>query len=212
MLRLDWRTPDSWATAVLADPLALLSDHAHCELKAASAVQSLIVTYPDRQALVQKLGPMAVEEMQHFNQVVEVVAGRGHSLRAARPSPYAEGLGKAARQGRQHLMLDRLLVAGLIEERSYERFELLAEHAEDGELKHLYRDLMVSEARHRRLFALVARNYYSRAEIEKREGELRAAEAAVIRALPFEVRMHSGPVPLPVDDDSNSHAGVGECA
>lgn len=198
----------SWATAVLADPLALLSDHAHCELKAASAVQSLIVTYPDRLALVQQLGPMAVEEMEHFNQVVEVVAGRGQTLRAARPSPYAEGLGKAARQGRKDLMLDRLLVAGLIEERSFERFELLAEHATDGELKDLYRGLMASEARHRRLFALVARNYYSRAEVERREKELRAAESEVIRALPFEVRMHSGPVPAPVPDDPNSLAEV----
>ena len=212
MLRLDWRTPDSWAAAVLADPIALLSDHAHCELKAASAVQSLIVTYPDRQALVMQLGPMAVEEMQHFNQVVEVVAGRGQALRAARPSPYAEGLGKAARQGRKDLMLDRLLVAGLIEERSFERFELLAEHAEDGELKHLYRDLMISEARHRSLFALVARNYYSRAEVERREQELRAAEAAVIRVLPFEIRMHSGPAPAPVHDDSDPIAEVEECA
>jgi tRNA-(ms[2]io[6]A)-hydroxylase len=197
---------------VLSDPLALLSDHAHCELKAASAVQSLIVTYPDRRALVQELGPMAVEEMQHFNQVVDVLAGRGHTLRAARPSPYAEGLGKAARQGRKDLMLDRLLVAGLIEERSFERFELLAEHATDGELKNLYRGLMVSEARHRRLFALVAREYYPRADIETREQELRAAEAQVIRALPFEVRMHSGPVPASAAGDPSSLTEVEEPA
>jgi tRNA-(ms[2]io[6]A)-hydroxylase len=197
---------------VLSDPLALLSDHAHCELKAASAVQSLIVTYPDRRALVQELGPMAVEEMQHFNQVVDVLAGRGHTLRAARPSPYAEGLGKAARQGRKDLMLDRLLVAGLIEERSFERFELLAEHATDGELKNLYRGLMVSEARHRRLFALVAREYYPRADIETREQELRAAEAQVIRALPFEVRMHSGPVQASAAGDPSSLTEVEEPA
>ncbi|HIF40612.1 MAG TPA: tRNA-(ms[2]io[6]A)-hydroxylase [Planctomycetes bacterium] len=212
MLRLDWRTPASWVEAVLSDPLALLSDHAHCELKAASAVQSLIVTYPDRQALVHELGPMAVEEMQHFNQVVAVLAGRGHTLRAARPSPYAEGLGKAARQGRKELMLDRLLVAGLIEERSFERFELLAEHSADGELKDLYSGLLVSEARHRRLFSQVARDYYPRADIETREQELRAAEAQVIRALPFEVRMHSGPVPASAAGDPSSLAEVEEPA
>jgi tRNA-(ms[2]io[6]A)-hydroxylase len=212
VLRLDWKTPASWADAVLSDPLALLSDHAHCELKAASAIQSLIVTYPDRLALVQELGPVAVEEMQHFNQVVGVLVGRGHTLRAARPSPYAEGLGKAARQGRKDLMLDRLLVAGLIEERSFERFELLAEHTTDGELEDLYRGLMVSEARHRRLFAQVAGNYYSRAEIETREQELRAAEAQVIRVLPFDVRMHSGPVPVPADGDRSSLVGIEEPA
>jgi tRNA-(ms[2]io[6]A)-hydroxylase len=109
-------------------------------------------------------------------------------------------------------MLDRLLVAGLIEERSFERFELLAEHATDGELKNLYRGLMVSEARHRRLFALVAREYYPRADIETREQELRAAEAQVIRALPFEVRMHSGPVQASAAGDPSSLTEVEEPA
>ena len=71
---------------------------------------------------------------------------------------------------------------------------------------------MVSEARHRRLFAQVAGNYYSRAEIETREQELRAAEAQVIRVLPFDVRMHSGPVPVPADGDRSSLVGIEEPA
>ena len=210
MLLLDWKTPAAWAAAVLAEPMALLSDHAHCELKAASAIQSLIVTYPDRLALVQALGPVAVEEMQHFNRVLSVLVGRGEGLRAARPSPYAQGLGEAARRGRQDLMLDRLLVAGLIEERSFERFGLLAEHSSDGDLRTLYSELMVAEDPHRRLYAQVAGEYYPLADIEQREQELRKAEAEVIRALPFAVRMHSGPAPAPARDEQAPLAAAEE--
>ncbi len=201
-------TPIEWVAAVMADPIALLSDHAHCELKAASAIQSMIVTYPDRLALVQQLGPVAVEELQHFNRVHGVLVKRGEPLRASRPSPYADGLGKAARQGRQDLMLDRLLLAGLIEERSFERFGLLAEHCGEAELCKLYRELMLAEEHHRRLFVEIAKEYYPSAQVDKREQQLRAAEATVMRSLPCEARMHSGPAPLNALQGS-SLAGTG---
>ena len=39
---LAWATPPEWVAAVATDTLSLLSDHAHCELKAASSAQALI--------------------------------------------------------------------------------------------------------------------------------------------------------------------------
>ncbi len=44
--------------------------------------------------------------------------------------------------------MDRLLIAGLIEARSCERFDLLRQHVQDKELAEFYGSLFESEARH----------------------------------------------------------------
>ena len=49
---LGWTTPAAWARAALAEPLALLSDHAHCELGAAAAAQRWILRRPGDAELV----------------------------------------------------------------------------------------------------------------------------------------------------------------
>lgn len=45
--RLRWRTPPGWAASVLADELALLSDHAHLEHAAAANALALVRRWPD---------------------------------------------------------------------------------------------------------------------------------------------------------------------
>lgn len=193
MFGLDWQTPPEWVAVVEREPLALLSDHAHCELKAASSAQSLLLRNPGRREVVERLGAMAEEELEHFNRVVAILHARGGELAWQDANPYAEGLHRAAAGTRRSTLLDKLLLARLIEARSLERFHLLAEHVRDPELAELYRDLLRSEAGHRALFGQLARAFFPETEVEAREAELRALEAAVIRALPCSPRVHSGP-------------------
>ena len=193
MFRLDWLTPPEWVSAVAQDPLALLSDHAHCEMKAASSVQSLIVRNPDRVELVRTLVDMAGEELTHFSEVCEVLFARGGALQPTDAGPYAEGLISASTSSRRDRLLDRLLIAQLIEARSLERFHLLAELLADRSLAELYRGLMASEAGHQALFHRLALLYFPEAQVNEREAELRQIEAQIISALPCEPRMHSGP-------------------
>ena len=56
-LPLRYRTPDAWARAALAHPLALLNDHAHLEKKAAGNALELLNRWPAlfEEALVEKL-------------------------------------------------------------------------------------------------------------------------------------------------------------
>ena len=65
---LKWATPAEWVEAVATDTLALLSDHAHCELKAAASAQSLIVKNTQRPELVRRLLSIAHEELDHFGR------------------------------------------------------------------------------------------------------------------------------------------------
>lgn len=195
MFGLAWRTPPQWVAAVERAPLAFLSDHAHCELRAAAAAQSLLLRNPVRREVVERLGAMASEELSHFNRVVALLFARGGTLSWPEPSPYAEALHSrsGATRGAGPALLDRLLVARLIEARSLERFHLLAEGLADAELAALYADLLRSEAGHRALFGQLARMLFPAADVERRERELVALEAEIIATLPCVPRVHSGP-------------------
>ena len=192
---LAWSTPPEWVRSIERSPLALLSDHAHCELRAASAAQSLLLRNPARREVVERLGAMASEELAHFNRVVALLYAHGGALAWPEPSPYAEALHSrsGATRGAGPALLDRLLVARLIEARSLERFHLLAEGLVDRELAALYADLLRSEAGHRALFGQLARLLFPAAEVERRERELVALESEIIASLPCVPRVHSGP-------------------
>jgi tRNA-(ms[2]io[6]A)-hydroxylase len=180
---------------VLARPLALLADHAQCELGAAAAGQALIARYPDRPELVERMSALAIEELRHFRRVHRLLRERGGTLPTPSPNPYAEGLLRSAR-GSENPLLDRLLVAALIERRSLERFELLADAAEDPELASLFAELGPSEAGHGRLFLELAREVASEPAVHGRLQHWTLLEARLIQGLAFGFRIHSGPPTL----------------
>lgn len=190
--RLGWATPASWATAALADPLRLLDDHAHCELGAAAAAQAMLMHNPHRSTLVDRMGALVIEETRHFRQVHGILVERGGRLSHPRKNAYVEGLRAWIRRGHEEVLLDRLLVAGAIELRSLERFELLAEHATDPELAALYGELGPSERGHAMLFAELAGDLFGD-RAQARGAELQAHEAVVARTAPPGPRVHAGP-------------------
>jgi len=193
---LKWATPSEWVKAVATDTLALLSDHAHCELKAAASAQSLIAKNTQRPELVKELLSIAHEELQHFGRVVGVIESRGGSLSPVSGNRYAGELLRRGVSGRSSHLLDRLLVAALIEARSLERFRLLADHLVDSELSSLYSELLTSEANHRAFFIDAARSHFEEGVVEEELERFAAVEAEVIQGLPFDHLVHSGPPPL----------------
>jgi tRNA-(ms[2]io[6]A)-hydroxylase len=190
---LQWATPAEWVDAIATDTLALLSDHAHCELKAAASAQSLIVKNTQRPELIKELLSIAHEELQHFGRVVALIEARGGTLAPVSGNRYAGELLRRGVSGQSPHLLDRLIVAALIEARSLERFRLLADHLQDEELSALYADLLSSEASHRAFFLDAARKHFSEEEVSSELERFAAIEAEVIRALPFDHLVHSGP-------------------
>ena len=184
-------TPAAWVEQVERDPLALLSDHAHCELKAAASGQALVGKNPDFPRLVDEVSAVVVEEMEHFQLVVAELRRRGGELGPQVPNHYADRLHAASGPGRTSILLDRLLVAHLIEGRSLERFQLLAEHLADRELAALYAGLVASEGRHRALFLSLARERFGD-DADARLAHLAAAEARILADLPASPTMHGG--------------------
>jgi tRNA-(ms[2]io[6]A)-hydroxylase len=193
-LRLAWETPAAWADVALEDPLALLSDHAHCELGAAASAQKLIARNSGRRLLVERCAALAVEELGHFRRVHALLRAQGGTLAPPIPNPYVAGLRRAAETSRAPgapPLVDALLVAALIERRSLERFELLAAAAPEP-LAELWRELGPSEAGHAHLFVALAEGVAGEEAARARLDALARQEGALVAALPGGSRIHSG--------------------
>ena len=193
MLHLASTTDPAWTRRALENIDAILLDHAHCEKKAASTALSLIFRYPERSPLMLPLSRLAREELAHFEEVVAVLRRRGLEFDRQRPSPYAAELMTIVRKGEPLRLLDTLLCCAMIEARSCERMQLLADELADAELARLYRGLLASEARHFNTYVDLARalELVPEAALRQRLAEVAGHEAAVIARAPAEPRMHN---------------------
>jgi tRNA-(ms[2]io[6]A)-hydroxylase len=183
MLGLVVATDDRWIDAALADTDALLVDHAHCEMKAASNAMSLAVRYGERSSLVAAMIALAEEELVHFRRVHDMIVARGRTLGVPPVDTYAAELRKAAHGPRGTSLVDRLLVGALIEARSCERFSILAKRA-PAPLDAFYEELLASEAGHYRTFV----------DLAVAEGERDGLDAAAVRARLRELAEREGEI------------------
>ena len=155
-----WRekVPADWLPKVLNNLPAVLIDHAHLERKAASTA----LTLEKYQLLYSRLGDLtaiALEELQHFQLVLDLLNRRGIPFAPAHHSAWISGLMSAMRRGRTGQVIDHLICCSLIEGRSCEKFQFLAKALEavDPELATFYGGLVESEGNHYATYLLMAR-------------------------------------------------------
>ena len=189
-LDLKVKTAPQWIDLALANLPLVLLDHANCEKKAAATALSLVSAYPHLPELVRRCTRLALEELRHFEQVYALIQARGLTLTRDKGDPYAKALVKAARDPEQDRLVDRLLIAGIIEARSHERLDLLSNGLEDPELVKFYRALATAEAGHARLFVGLAERFAKSEDVASRLDELLTIEAEIMESLPVEARIH----------------------
>ena len=181
MFRLKLPTDPRWANIAEGNLEEILTDHAWCEIKAASNAMMLINLLPEFTEITTELTSIAKEELDHFEQVHEIIKARGWVLGRERKDSYVNDLFKFMKPGnRKHLIVERMLFAAMIEARSCERFKVLSENIQDEELSKFYWDLMESEAGHYTTFITYARKYGQGIDVEKRWREWLEFEASVI--------------------------------
>jgi tRNA 2-(methylsulfanyl)-N6-isopentenyladenosine37 hydroxylase len=191
MLHLQSETDARWLKQVDSDLEAILIDHAHCEHKAAATAMSLLGSYICDRELTDEMTNIIAEELEHFEMVLDLMSRRGIAFRLQQPGTYGRSLNALVRPNEPERAVDRLLIAGLIEARSCERFKLLAEHVEDAELSAFYHSLFESEARHHSTYTRLARKYQP-IEVVNQRLEQRATQEAEIIAIGCQLpRMHS---------------------
>ena len=183
MLGLKLLTDPRWATIAESNLEEILTDHAWCEQKAAANALYLITNNSEHIEFIQKMAEIAIEEMEHFNMVVEIIKQRGYTLGREKKDDYVSQLMKFAQKNcsRNTAFIDRLLFAAMIEARSCERFKVLYQNINDKELAKFYYDLMVSEATHYTTFLNFARKYTIDVDIDKRWAEWLEFEGEIIQ-------------------------------
>jgi tRNA-(ms[2]io[6]A)-hydroxylase len=186
-------TPPGWTAVVAREVDLVLSDHAHCELKAASTALRLLGRSARDRELTQDLCALAREEMRHFERVHELVLARGRELSPPGPDRYVKALRARAQRGLAQglALLDQLVICAFVEARSCERFRLLAVAPEiEPALRAFYRELALAEARHHELFLRHAARLSGEAAAAERVRQVAAIEAELVRELPLLPRIH----------------------
>ena len=182
MLGLKLATDPRWVNIVESNIEEILTDHAWCEQKAASNAIYIIINNSEKEELVTEMTRIALEEMEHFQMVHNVIKEKGLVLGRERKDNYVNDLAKFAKKdgSRNDALVERLLFAAMIEARSCERFRVLSQNIKDPTLATFYHDLMVSEAGHYTTFLKFARQYTEKVDVEKRWQEWIDYESSII--------------------------------
>lgn len=193
ILGLQLPTDPRWVNLAGISLEEVLTDHAYCEQKAATACISIIQRFSDKADLVAALAPIVTEEWGHFRLVLAELAKRGLKLGRQRKDEYVNALLQYCQKGgaEEGRFLDQLLLMALIEARSCERFKRLSEGLEDDYLRRFYRRFMESEAGHYTLFIELAETYIDKEKVRSRWKEWLEYEKEIIQQLELRGdRMH----------------------
>ncbi len=183
MLGLKSDTDKSWVIIAENNLQQLLTDHAFAEQKAAASAVSIIINYSEETEMVQAMSDIAIEEMEHFKMVHEIMVSRNMVLGMDRKSDYAKHLIRyfPKTKDRNESLVNRLLISAIIEARSCERFSVLSKNMADKELAKFFGDLLVSEAGHYTLFLGFARKYQDRKIVDQKWEDFLSYEAEYIK-------------------------------
>lgn len=190
-LDLEYQTPPEWAVQALDDFDAFLQDHADCERKASSMAMSFVAKCPDKVEIIPELIDTALEELEHFQMVYRLMEQRGVKLAAQMPKDtYIHQLMALCRSGVDERLMDRMLLASIIECRGAERFKLIADAAAEPEVKTFYKKLWTSEAKHGHIFVKFALNYWPKEAVYDRLEALNKAEGEICAKLAWRPALH----------------------
>lgn len=182
MLGLKLPTDPRWVDIVEKNIEEILTDHAYCEQKAATNAITVIVKFPDYPDVIEAMGELVKEEMEHFQMVHRELLKRGFKLGRERKDEYIHDLLAFMKKGgsKEQQFVEKMLFGAMIEARSCERFRLLSENISDPELRVFYRELMESEARHYIMFLNFARKHAVNIDVDKRWQDFLSYEASLM--------------------------------
>jgi tRNA 2-(methylsulfanyl)-N6-isopentenyladenosine37 hydroxylase len=188
---LSYHTPKEWGDYVWKDFNSFLQDHADCERKASAMAMSFVAKCPDKILIIPELIETALEELEHFKLVYQLMEKRGVQLVSSMPKDfYIESLIGLCRSSPMERLLDRMMLASIIECRGAERFKLVADSALDEEIKRFYKMLWTSEAKHGNIFVKLAFNYWSERVVMDRLVYLNNKEGEICEKLPWRYALH----------------------
>lgn len=132
------------------------------------------------------------EELHHFDQVFSIIETNQIELQPTTAARYAAGMLRHIRGSEKGGLVDKLIIGGIIEARSCERFAALVPHLPES-IARFYVSLLRSEARHFEDYLTLAQMVAGE-DIEVRTQEFLQIERELIESPDKVLRFHSGPV------------------
>ena len=180
-----------WIDLVMENFDEFLIEHADGERKVAANSMGLVAKYPDKKEIIPLLVENAIEELEHFNMVYEIMKERGIPLRHSIPKDeYAVALIKKAHSGRVQRFLDRLLIVSISETRGMERFQAIENALTDPKLKSIYKKIRTDEAKHGTIFTEMAMIYFDKDTVLSRLQYWVDVEDEIFNSLPLRPGLH----------------------
>jgi tRNA 2-(methylsulfanyl)-N6-isopentenyladenosine37 hydroxylase len=189
-IQLHCKSSEQWLTAVMEQFDRFLIDHAANEKKASSSALTLAAHYPDKPDFVAAMIDLAIEELNHYREVFRILCDRNLTPGPDEKDAYVKQFRSVLRPDSANYFLDRLLTAGIIEARGFERFSKIADALPSGPLKSFYQSIARSESRHADLFLDFAVQYSSSESVDERLAELLPFEAKILQSLPIRPVLH----------------------
>lgn len=183
-------SPATWLEVVFADFDEFLKDHASCEKKASGMAMSVASHYPDKPRLLNAMVDLAVEELNHYREVIRLMLARDVVPGADQKDPYIHQMNALIRRGPEYFLLDRLLVGAVVERRGAERFALIAQNLNDQALKKFYEAIAESEERHWELFVDLACEFYPEEEVRTQLTTFTEKEGQIMNAQILRPALH----------------------
>ncbi len=192
MLGLLSDTNPKWVAIVEANLSTFLSDHLYAEQKATSNGFSFVIQYPEKTELIKEMGAYALEESEHFKRILDYMLQKGIVLQKDKKNEYVNYLRKffPKTKDRNENLINRLLLASLIEARSCERFALFAKLTMNAELSEFYQDLIKDEVGHYKLFQNLARKFQDENSVVEKWNKLLIYEATYMKQMGISALVH----------------------
>lgn len=184
-------TPEAWLKKASCSLGALLSDHAECEKKAASTAMSLMRYFTGENRILLDLARLAREEMRHFDRVLHWLESLNKPYIPGPRPRYARSLHQHIRQGQVEGIVDKLIIAAIIEARSCERFSKLVPYL-PKDLGSFYQKLYHAEKRHAEIYLTFAEHFQPEAAISARLQTLLGFEKELLWLPEKTFAFHSG--------------------
>ena len=142
--------------------------------------------------MLEPMIEFAREELEHFHIMYKIVAARGLKLIDDYRDAYVNGLRRHVRPNGDELLLDRLMVAGIVEARGCERLHLVAEALPDADPSSSA-CISISRARNRATTACFSGLHASTSANNgsgERASQLLDVEAELVERLPHRAAVH----------------------
>jgi tRNA-(ms[2]io[6]A)-hydroxylase len=138
------------------------------------------------------MGSYSLEESEHFKRVLDLMQLRGIPLKQDRKSIYVNHLRQffSKSKDRTENLVNRLLIASMIEARSCERFSLFSKLTKDLELSIFYHALIKDEVGHYKLFLKLAKIFQDESIVTQKWNRFLIYEANFIKSLGTSALVH----------------------